>query len=96
MGEPKFFTHPRPDRQSDPYVGGFAITPGTSEFTIHTRGIYVGGTGDIIVVPVWGAEFILRAVQVGTTIHLRAKKILAVDLNSPANTTSATFLVGLY
>ena len=96
MGEPKFFKQPRPARQSDPYVGAFAITPGTSEFTIHTRGLYVGVAGIVVATTVWGDEIIITGALAGTIYPLRLKKVLATDLNSPATATSATDMVGLY
>ncbi len=96
MGEPKFFKQPWPEYQSDPYVGAFVITPGTTEFTIYTRAIWVGGIGDIIVLTERDEEVIISGVAAGTELRLRAKKLLAVDLNSPANSTTATNLIGLY
>ncbi len=90
------FPQPWPDRQHDPAVGVFAITPGTSEFAHHTRGIYVGTAGNVVVVTLRNEEVLLTNVQDGTILPIRVKKVLATGTDSPASTTTATNIVGLY
>ena len=93
---PNKFEQPWPDRQSDPGSGAFVITPGASEFGSHTRGIYVGGAGNIVVVTVKDQEVLFSDVPAGTILPLRCKKVLATGTDSPASTTTATLIVGLY
>ena len=90
------FLHAWPDHQSDPGSGAFVIVPGTSEFGNHTRGIYVGGAGDIVVVTVKDQEVFFSSVPAGTILPIRCKKVLATGTDSPASTTTATLMVGLY
>jgi hypothetical protein len=73
-----------------PYEGAFAITPSDSaDFTFSVRCIYVGGTGDVVLVNEDGTTATLKAVPVGTQIQCRARRVNATS-------TTATFLVGMY
>jgi hypothetical protein len=67
----------------------FAITPSNSvDFTLPTRGVYVGVTGDVVAVDLQDNAVTFTAVQAGCILPIRAKRINSTD-------TSATGLVGL-
>ena len=71
-----------------PYNDGFAITKSDdNELAQVTRGIYVGGTGNISLVTERGNTIVLKGVLTGTILNIRAVKVLAA--------TTATDLVGL-
>lgn len=76
----------------------FSITPGTSELTDYPRALYVGGTGDVVVVDMNGNEVLLKGLVAGVFHPVRCKKVLATatTLGSPAPTTTATDIVGAY
>ena len=70
-------------------AGGFAITPSdTIVFGSTTRGIYVGGLGNVNAVLVNGDTVLFTAVPVGTILPIQAKQVLAT-------LTSASLLVGM-
>ncbi len=70
--------------------GAFAITKSdTVNFTVNVRGIYVGGTGDVVVVTPDGDAITFVGVPAGTILPVRAKRV-----NSTS--TTATSMVGLY
>lgn len=71
----------------NPADSGEAITPGTA-ISSKTRGIYVGGAGDVEAKLV-GGNIVFSAVPVGTILPIRTKLIVA------ANTT-ATNLLGIW
>lgn len=81
------------------YNRAFTITPsdstdfgpcgkGTGTSANLTDAVYVGGAGDVAVVFEDGAVFTFKAVPVGTTIPVRARRINSTN-------TTATLLVGL-
>ena len=68
----------------------FAITPhNTTSFEFETRGIYVGGAGDIVVVDRSGNAVLFASVPAGVILPVRAKRVNTTN-------TTATSLVGLY
>jgi hypothetical protein len=68
----------------------FAITPSDSvNFTYAIRGIYVGGTGNIVVVNENGSTVTFSNVPVGLILPVRC-----IRVNSTS--TTATLMVGLY
>lgn len=68
---------------------GAAITPhDTNELPFYTRGIYVGGVGNVKVITSGGSTITFVAVPVGTILPVRAK-IVHTD-------TTATNLVALW
>lgn len=71
-----------------PAQQAFAITPGTAELAETTRGIYVGGTGDISVEMKSGALVVFQEVPAGSLLPIRVVKIFAEG-------TSASAIVGL-
>lgn len=84
-------TTDRATTQDGPATAAVDITPHDSNnFDAYSRAIYVGGAGDVVVVPMSGDGTVtLKAVPAGTLIPIRAKRV-----NSTG--TTATFLVNLY
>lgn len=71
-----------------PSAAAFAVTPSnTVNFTNPTRGLYVGGTGDVVAI-VGGSPVTFVAVPAGTVLP-----IVATRVNSTS--TTATSIVGL-
>jgi len=76
-------------RESAPAVHVEAITPSdTVNLTSVSRGIYVGGAGDLVVLMLDGSTATFKAVPVGTTLDLRVRRVNATN-------TTATLLVAL-
>lgn len=68
----------------------FAITKSdATNFNFIVRAIYVGGTGDVVVVTPAGNAVTFSAVPVGTFLPVKAMRV-----NSTS--TTATLMVGLY
>lgn len=68
----------------------FAVTPHDTNPTIkRTRGIYVGGTGNVSIRDEAGNAVVFNSVPVGTILPVRTEVIMATN-------TTATNLVGLY
>ena len=75
---------------SAPAESFFAITKSDSaNFSFNVRGIYVGGTGDVVAVTEGGTAVTFTAVPAGTILPIRA-----IRVNSTS--TTATSMVGLY
>lgn len=74
---------------SSPVSRGFAITPSTdgSELTEHTRGLYLGSTGDVACVLSGGSSVTLRGLATGVIHPLRVKMVKGTG-------TTSTDLVG--
>ncbi len=73
----------------EPASNAFAITPhATEELTYVTRAIYIGGAGNVDVVTLGGQAVSFTAVPVGTILPIRVKRVI--------NTSTATFMLGLY
>ena len=68
----------------------FLITKSdTVDFDFLVRGIYVGGTGDVVVVNTDDTTVTFSAVPVGTILPVQARRV-----NSTS--TTATLMVGMY
>lgn len=65
------------------------ITPGASAMANVTRGIYVGGAGNLNVTTLGGTTVLFSAVPGGTIIPIRATHILATS-------TTATLIVAMW
>lgn len=73
-----------------PAIGCFAVTAHDSNnFTTETRGLYVGGAGNIAIVMRDGTTATLSSVPAGTFIPIRLKRINSTN-------TTATNMVGFY
>ena len=82
---------PRWKNANDPAMQVEAIVPHVSTNMPHpSRYIYVGGAGDITLIPVGGtAAVVFKAVPVGTVLPVQASRVNAIG-------TSATYLLSLY
>lgn len=75
--------------KSDPSPEFFAVTPSdTVNFSRVTRGVYVGGEGNVSAVPLVGDAVTFTAVPAGTILPISASRINATG-------TTATAIVGL-
>lgn len=73
----------------EPAVNAFAISPhATEELAYVTRAIYVGGAGNVDVVTLGGQAVSFTAVPAGVILPVRVKRVI--------NTSTATFMLGLY
>lgn len=73
-----------------PASGGEAVTPHASTNLAQvSRGIYVGGGGDVAAVMASGAVLVFSAVPAGTLLPIRCIRINAVN-------TTATLMLALY
>ena len=77
------------DNATMPGLDGFTVVPSdTVNFPIMSRGIYVGGTGNISLVTSAGTVLVFSAVPVGTLLPVIAQRINATG-------TTATLMVVL-
>lgn len=71
-----------------PASSAFAITPGDEEFSVVTRGVFVGGAGSVVAQLAGDSSTVTFAgVPAGAVLPIRAKKITAAS--------TATNMVGL-
>lgn len=78
------------DGLSDPCDNAFAITPSDStNFSYVTRGIYVGGAGNIAAVMLDGSVVTFVGAAAGTILPIRVSRVNLTN-------TTATNLVGIY
>lgn len=74
---------------SDPGFDAFAVTPNDGvDLASVTRGIYVGGTGDVSLVTLGGTTVTFSAVPAGTMLPIQATRIKATG-------TTATLILGV-
>ena len=75
---------------TSPALDAFAITPSDStDFAQVTRGVYVGGAGDVAAVMSDGTVVTFVGALAGSVLPIRAKRVNSTN-------TTATSLVGLY
>lgn len=73
-----------------PAKNAFAVTPHDSNaLTSDTRGIYIGATGDMVLVTTGGDTVTFVGLPTGTILPVRANIIKSTG-------TTATSIVGLY
>jgi hypothetical protein len=78
-----------PDLLSSPATSGEVVTKDdANDFTYASRGIYVGGTGDVAAVMIDGTVLTFSAVPAGTLLPIRCKRINATN-------TTATLMLAL-
>jgi hypothetical protein len=76
--------------QINPATGGFAITPNNStDLARVTRGIYVGGTGNLNVDMADGTTVLFTDLVAGVVHPLAVKRVRSTS-------TTATSIVGIY
>ena len=77
-----------PDSQLASVVDAAAVTPSdTVDLPFATRSLYIGGAGDLTVMPVRGSAPVLyKAVPVGTRLNISVTRIYATG-------TGATYIV---
>lgn len=90
MATPVDKTEGAPTRQDSPALSAFAITPSDSvTLTTLTRAIYVGGSGNLVVVMRNdSAAVTLKLVPAGSILPIRVKQVLSTG-------TTCSDLVGL-
>ena len=80
----------RADAINAPAQHGFAITPSDSvDLAAETRGLWVGGSGDLALTMASGDEVTVAGAVGGSLLPLRIRRVRATG-------TTATALVGLY
>ena len=73
-----------------PVKNAFAITGSDTDLLQQpTRGIYVGGSGDVVAVLVGGDEVTFTSLVAGVIHPIRAKQIKSTN-------TTATSIIGVY
>lgn len=80
-----------PSNIESPAKSAFAITPvDGADLAVSTRAIYVGGSGDIVVILEGDATTVtFKSVVAGTVLPIRVKQLHAA-------LTTATDIIGLY
>lgn len=74
---------------SDPAVGAFAVTPSDSTTLAGVRALYIGGAGNVTVMPFGsGTAVTLVGAAAGQIIPVRCTKVMATN-------TTATSIVAL-
>ena len=74
---------------SSPADGAEAVTKSdATDLTYITRGLYVGGTGDVKVVMQSGDQVTFSAVPAGTILPIRCSRVLSTG-------TTATLMIAL-
>jgi len=65
----------------------YSVTPADADLAVVTRGLYIGGTGDVVVMGLNGVVTTFTDVPAGTILPVRAKQVRAA--------TDATYIVAL-
>lgn len=77
------------DSLSAPAQEAAAVTPGAAELANVTKGVYVGGAGNLNVTLRGGQTVLFSGVPAGTILPIRCTHILATS-------TTATLIVALW
>ena len=98
----------RSNELDSPSRFSFEITPGASDLTFVTRGVYVGTSGNVFCRPSGHANnlpsylggthanFFFMNTVAGTILPLRLDKVWVRNESDTSQNTTATHLVGLY
>lgn len=79
-----------PELMTQPAVAGEAVSKSdTVNLTNTSRGIYVGGTGDVAAVMMDGSVLTFSAVPAGTLLPIRCTRVNSTN-------TTATLMLALY
>ena len=70
------------------FIGSRTVTPSDTTKLGDTRGIYVGGAGDVAVTMFDGTTATFKAVPVGTLLPISVSKVMATN-------TTATLMLAL-
>jgi hypothetical protein len=74
----------------EPAIGGEAVSTSDVNFlTTATRGLWVGGAGNVKVLMLGGDIVTFQGVAAGTLLPIRVTRVYSTD-------TTATLMVGLY
>lgn len=74
----------------DPASSAFSITPdSTTDLAVTTRGLYIGGEGDVEVIMQDGQTVVFKALAAGVVHPLRVTRVKG------APNTTATDIIGL-
>jgi hypothetical protein len=73
------------------------VTPNDStDLTYVTRGLYIGGAGNVGVYDIAGNYYLFRGVPAGTILPIRVSRVLLTQPGSPATAaTTATHIIAL-
>ena len=74
---------------SSPAESAVVVTPSDTVVIEKTRGLYVGGTGDITAIMADGRSALFSAIPVGAILPIQVTKVMATD-------TTATLITALY
>lgn len=77
------------DPLSSPALGAAAVTPSDSTDITTTRGVYVGGAGNLAVTMANGSTATFVGIPAGSILSIRVKRIHSTS-------TTATNIVALY
>jgi hypothetical protein len=73
-----------------PAIGAEVVTPhDTNELTYASRGLWVGGAGNVNVVTLAGNTVLFSGIAAGTLLPIRVKQVKSTN-------TTATLIVSLY
>jgi hypothetical protein len=72
-----------------PFINAVAVTPGDATNIMETDSLYIGGAGAVAVRMEGGSNATFAAVPAGTTLNVRANRVLATG-------TTATNILALY
>lgn len=70
-----------------PPTDAFSITTANTDLAVFPKALYIGGTGDLVVLTLEDNEVTFNSVPAGTVLNLRVKQVLT--------STTATNIVGM-
>lgn len=70
-------------------IQAIAVTPNDATILVPTKGIYVGGSGDLVVTMANGVDATFKGIAAGVIHPISATKVKATG-------TTATYIVAVY